>query len=127
MSEIIQNAIYIIESDTFLVSCDRHDFQSYKMEDGTEVFIDGGHDYFRTGNIDHTNVHPFFLTTGSSVTDVIEKLLWGTYGKDCEQPFKWVRLIDCESEHLNNILKNVKVDLIRQRTIHAILEEREEK
>ena len=34
---------------------------------------------------------------------------WGTYGKGGNEPLKWVRLIDCSSEHLVNIIKNLHI------------------
>lgn len=30
---------------------------------------------------------------------------WGTYGADGKGPLRWVRLVDCNTEHLQNILK----------------------
>lgn len=32
-------------------------------------------------------------------------LLWGTYGKSGKEPLKWVKLGDCDTEHLQNILR----------------------
>jgi len=32
-------------------------------------------------------------------------LLWGTYGKSGKEPLKWVKLGDCETEHLQAILR----------------------
>lgn len=32
-------------------------------------------------------------------------LRWGTYGYDGKSPLTWVRLVDCSSDHLQNILK----------------------
>jgi hypothetical protein len=34
---------------------------------------------------------------------------WGTYGKDGKEPFRYVRLIDCSSEHLVKIIENLHI------------------
>lgn len=34
---------------------------------------------------------------------------WGTYGKNGDEPLRYVRLIDCSSEHLENIIKNLNI------------------
>lgn len=35
------------------------------------------------------------------------RVKWGTYGKGGNEPLRYVRLIDCSSEHLVNIIKNL--------------------
>ena len=35
----------------------------------------------------------------------MKKLLWGTYGKSGKDPLKYVKLFECETDHLNNIIK----------------------
>jgi hypothetical protein len=42
---------------------------------------------------------------GVVVTEAQANLLWGTYGKSGKEPLKWVRLIDCETDHLQAILR----------------------
>lgn len=34
---------------------------------------------------------------------------WGTFGKDSKGPLRYVRLIDCSSEHLVEIIENLHI------------------
>ena len=54
-------------------------------------------------------------------------LIWGTRGKDGKQPVKQVQLKDCETDHLQNILKT-EIAFLRQEyidTINYLLKKRE--
>jgi hypothetical protein len=59
--------------------------------------------------------------------DALSKFLeWGTYGKSGKEPLKWVRLIDCSTEHLKAILNTQKqISGEYRETIQFILKERE--
>ena len=37
-----------------------------------------------------------------------DNFIWGTFGKDGKSPLKYVLLKNCETDHLQNILANVK-------------------
>ncbi len=37
--------------------------------------------------------------------EAIRRAVWGTYGKSGQEPLKWVRLMDCSTEHLEAILR----------------------
>lgn len=52
---------------------------------------------------------------------------WGTYGKNGNEPLRWVRLIDCSTEHLENILRTQPQirGHIYQRIIKSILNDRD--
>ena len=60
----------------------------------------------------------------------MKELLWGTYGKGgvehcagtCpEHQLRWVRLPDCETEHLQAILRTQRIPFRYTEAIHAIL------
>jgi len=34
-----------------------------------------------------------------------QKIYWGTYGRPPTFPVRWVKIIDCTTEHLGNILR----------------------
>ena len=52
-------------------------------------------------------------------------MIWGTYGVDGDEPLKWVKLVDCTSEHLKAILENCKgIGFLRRRVILTILGDR---
>ena len=106
-STLIQNAVYNRLDGQFYVSRHRHDYVVIPLGEG-HTFIDGGTDYQRRGFNDHPDLDlSFTLFEGSSESDLIDHLLWGTYGKNGDEPFRWVLLKDCSSEHLQNILENV--------------------
>jgi hypothetical protein len=45
-----------------------------------------------------------YPTTEEEFIKIVNNLRWGTRGINGLLPLKWVRLIDCSSEHLTNIL-----------------------
>ena len=119
----------------FVKSSHVHDFRTHVFKDGTEVSVDGGYDYIKRAypseksgygtkwieyNLD--DAEPFNVIKG--------KLLWGTRGKDGKQPLKYVRFIDCESEHLQSILdytgygKGKELSKIQKDVIKSILYDR---
>jgi len=54
-----------------------------------------------------------------------KNLLWGTYGKPVTFPVRWVRLIDCTTEHLKNILKTqFQLDELYRLVIKNIITDR---
>lgn len=66
-----------------------------------------------------------FLTTNDKTEIIIERMLWGTYGKSGKDPFKLVPLVSCTTDHLENILKNIKdLNSYHKWTIETILSQR---
>lgn len=66
------------------------------------------------------------LTPESSLNEAVYKLKWGTHGK----PFgalRWVRLIDCSTAHLYNILKQPHIYNCTMLAIKHILRSRKAK
>lgn len=104
--KILQNAIRVISDDKIYYSRNVHDFVPFHYGDGAEGFIDGGTEYFRTSFVKHNDIELLFLTTQDSLETRIDRALWGTYGKEgTPRHFRWVFLKDCETEHLQAILK----------------------
>ena len=68
------------------------------------------------------------LTTKSTFEEAKKRLLWGTYGKPAIiSNFKWVKLIDCSSEHLTAILTSQpQIPSITKKIINSILQDRAE-
>ena len=116
---LIQNAMKTPDG-TIIVSRDVHDYQEY---DG--YMVDGGLEYSRVGWPDggQYKYEPLFLYENDDFETKKERLVWGTYGKDGKQPLKWIKLIDCEDNHLKAILKIHIGDLYKD-VITNILEER---
>ena len=53
---------------------------------------------------------------------------WGTYGKNGDKPLRWVKLKDCETDHLQAILETqMDLDKEYKQTIQKILQARNAK
>lgn len=119
MNNIIQNALQTPDG-TIIISRDVHDYQSYQG-----YFVDGGHEYIRYGYPDGCmyDFIPLFVYEDDSFEKKKNNLIWGTYGKEGKDPLKWLRFIDCNTEHLNNILK-IKIAPLYAEVIESILIDR---
>lgn len=55
-----------------------------------------------------------------------QKALWGTYGVNSDQPLRWKKLVDCDTDHLQNILRTQKgiYNTVYEDFIYSILEDR---
>jgi cytochrome b len=61
-----------------------------------------------------------------SAADVIDKHTWGTLGQKGVKPYKEVRLVDCSTEHLKNILRTeAQITPLTALVIMAILLDRD--
>lgn len=105
---IIQNAVRV--HNTIYKSANRHDFVKFVDELGQEGFIDGGTDYIRSGG--NWTLNPFKhgvidmnLYTDSPTSDILNKLVWGTFGVSSNQPLVWKPIRDLDLPHLESILK----------------------
>tara|TARA_R110002074_G_scaffold51396_2_gene130005 strand:+ start:16575 stop:16793 length:219 start_codon:yes stop_codon:yes gene_type:complete len=65
-----------------------------------------------------------YLITISDFKQAVKLAEWGTYGEDGKQPLKYVRLIDCSTEHLKKILLQIGVERSIRQIIAHILNER---
>ncbi len=55
-------------------------------------------------------------------------LKWGTYGKNCDEPLHFMRLVDCETSHLQAILVTCKyISEDMRKIIRELLAERGER
>lgn len=60
-----------------------------------------------------------------SARELIDEHTWGTYGKEGKGPCKDVKLVDCDTEHLKNILRTQpQITSFTTLVIVAILMER---
>lgn len=116
MSELIQNALYCPECDTFLVSKHTHDFVSCKHG----YMVDGGLDYQR-GSRRPTPENDFTLWKSSPEDEIMQKLLWGSYGKDGSGPLVRRPIIDLDTDHLEAILRTQPVRGWQRKVIERVL------
>ncbi len=110
---IVQNAMQTPDG-TILISTHRHDYQSYVDQNGLTYMIDGGYDYIRRqapiGKDWKLMFESLVLHSDSPFEKVREKLLWGTYGRNGDQPLSYVRLKDMEENHIANVIQMIKED-----------------
>ncbi len=120
MNKIIQNAMKTVDG-TIITSGSVHDYVEYEGHS-----VDGGGDYFRYGYPSgcKDKIELLFLNENDSLEMKKKKLIWGTRGKDGKQPLKWVKLIECETDHLKAILKQVTPHQPHTEVIQSILEDR---
>lgn len=106
---LIQNALWWPAAGVYLKSAHTHDFVGHeiKIAPGLKqsLCLDGGCSYSRIVSSGNPVYQDFSLYTDSPFELVAERLLWGTYGPKGDQPRCWVPLKECETEHLQAILK----------------------
>jgi hypothetical protein len=131
MSKLIQNAIFNSNDGKWHLSRHSWDLVPFEVSDGTSLFIDGGNEYQRKNFDIHPEIQDWCLYEESERSLIKERLLWGTYGKNGDQPRTWVPLSKCEDDHLQAILrtqlhigskiKSLIVELLKDRGIEAEL------
>jgi len=91
---------------TILRSRNRHDYVTYMDKNGKEYMLDGGLDYVRSS----ANGDEEFLTvtTDSPHDEIREAVLWGTYGKEGDQPLSFIKLLDMETAHIQAVIQTVQ-------------------
>ena len=87
---------------TILESLNRHHYVTHLDANGKEYMLDGGLDYVRRS----INGGEQLLTVYSDdphemIRDVVK---WGTYGKNGDEPLKYVAIADLDPYHLRAIL-----------------------
>lgn len=101
--KIIRNSI-MCPDKTVLESKHGHDFQSHLDKITGEVFsIDGGHSYFK-GSVNKVEPTYLHVTTEDPFEVQRDAFTWGTYGKNGNEPKKYIKLKDMTNEHIQAIL-----------------------
>ncbi len=91
---------------TILQSMHVHDFVQYVDKNGKEYMVDGGLIYLRR-NVHEDAPYEELSVYAHDDHDLIrEHMHWGTYGPKGDQPRKWVRVKDLETDHIEAILEN---------------------
>ena len=89
-----------------LISRHRHDYVMCTCDNKT--MLDGGTDYQRYGGVDLSLID---LSGTVYLTDGFEKCrtapIWGSYGKDGDQPLKFMSVSEMETEHLEAVIKEL--------------------
>jgi len=99
--EILSNKMRTPDG-TILESLHRHDYVTHTDANGKEYMLDGGCDYVRcSANGDEEMLT---VTSDDSHEVIREAVKWGTYGKDGDEPLKYVTIAGLNPYHLRAIL-----------------------
>lgn len=115
---VVQNAMFNIKTGEYVISRHVHDYQTLTTSEGRLVgAIDGGDEYLRRlGRWDNQTQllagewRDVSLTTEDSWTDVCAHLLWGSRGKDGQQPLKYKPIAEMDREHIQAVLRTQTVN-----------------
>lgn len=122
---ILQNAIKITDNGktVFLQSIHCHDYVSHTLTDGQVVAVDGGRDYLRRiGPINDHGIEDYSLTDEMPMETIADRLLWGTRGKNGDQPLTYMLLKDCSKAHLKAILEHcLNINPLHKQVIEILL------
>ena len=100
---------------TILESLNRHDYVTHLDANGKEYMLDGGLDYVRSS----ANGDEWMLTVYPDYPHELIRLhaKWGTYGKNGDEPLKYVAIADLDPYHLRAILdtqqKTMRPELVK--------------
>lgn len=91
---------------TLLESVHRHDCRTYVDANGKTYMLDGGRDYVRSSANGDEEYITVYMEDGHE--KVRQYMKWGTYGKKGDQPLKWVKLAEMETDHIKACLRTQK-------------------
>ena len=91
---------------TVLHSQHRHNYVTHTDANGKEYMLDGGCEYIRCS--DNGDEKLLTVYTDDDHEVIRESAVWGTYGKDGHQPFKYVTVSQMSTEHLQACLDTQK-------------------
>lgn len=105
MSNIIRNAIQTPDG-TILESHSRHDYKEYvDTVNGKTYMVDGGLEYVRRNAVGEAV--ELIVTLDDPHEVVREAMTWGTYGKNGDEPFRYIKLKDMTLGHICACLEEV--------------------
>ena len=101
MNNLIYNAIRTPDG-TILESRSVHDFVGHTDANGKFYAVDGGLEYpRRCGDMDYEELR---LTLEDDFSKIRECVRWGTYGPKGDQPMRFIKIKDLDTEHISSIL-----------------------
>jgi hypothetical protein len=102
---IIQNAAYCKKCNQIVISNSHHDFKTCTC---SNVSVDGGTCYLRRSINEIDLYEELTLTSESTLDQIMNKLVWGTRGKDGNEELHYFLIKSLDISHLQAILDNVK-------------------
>lgn len=97
--ELLVN-LWIAPDGTKLHCKSQHDYVTYTDADDNFYAVDGGTLYTRIVG----DLTPACLYEGDSHEEIRKYFSWKTYGKNCDEPGKWVTLNTMTNQHIEAIL-----------------------
>ena len=95
----------ITPDGTMLQSFDRHHYVAYTDKNGYEYSVDGGLEYQRCSYYEDAPHTDASVYSDDPHQVIREAFLWGTYGKNGDQPLKRVKLCAMTDKHIQAILE----------------------
>jgi len=107
MSELLVVNALITPDGTRLQSYSQYDFKEYVDANGKRYMVDGGLSYQRrSANGDEVD-DSLFLNV-DEFTVIRDKVTWGTYGKNGDQPLRCVPVSEMSNDHIQAVLDTQK-------------------
>jgi|LakMenEpi03Aug12_release.lakeMendotaPanAssembly.Ray.scaffolds.fasta_scaffold31071_5 hypothetical protein len=89
---------------TVLRSLHRHDYRTYVDANGKEYMVDGGTEYLRRNIHEDAPFEEISIYMDDTHEVIRQNLHWGTYGKNGDQPKRYVPLCNLSNDHIRAIL-----------------------
>lgn len=112
--KLVYNAIRTPDG-TVLESRSRHEYVTYKDQNGLTYMVDGGLEYLRRN---HHPEHPeteLSLRESDPFEEIRTAFKWGTYGPKGDEPKRLVALCDLEDDHILRILALISLNDLAHR------------
>ena len=107
MRKLIKNSIRTPDG-TVLTSRHVHEYKCYKDKNGEIYMNDGGTSYIRR-SINEVPYEDLSVYSDDPFEIVRNSVVWGTYGKNGNEPLKYKTISELSSSHINNILLEPKL------------------
>ena len=108
MRKLIKNSIRTPDG-TVLTSRHRHDFKSHKDKNNEIYVCDGGLSYLKR-SVNKETYEDLSVYSDDPFEIVRNSVVWGTYGKNGNEPLKYKTISELSSSHINNILLEPKLE-----------------
>ena len=102
-SKLIYSAIRTPDG-TLLESRHRHDYRTHTDANGEWYMIDGGTAYFR-GRLNKEEPEYIQIYSDDEHSLIRKIFTWGTYGKDGDQPLRYITIAEMTDGHVKAIVE----------------------
>ena len=99
---IILNKIKCLHCGDIIVSVYTHDYKNCSCG---KISVDGGKSYLKRGFDEPTDYEEMSLYDDAPFEEIRKNLRWGTFGRNGDQPLKYIAIDKMTNEHIMNILR----------------------